>query len=101
MSRAEVAEKVKGLEGYSRADLHEKWIAARRKSGLGSRKFESEVHVLRNVYDGRCPDGCCGNEDQVPWKPTPQEWVVLAETIAEKYPATPAQRTSGRVKRTG
>jgi hypothetical protein len=93
MDRAEIAEKARTFEGQSRADLHAKWIAARQRSGLGSRMFQEMVHALKNVTDGRCPDGCCGNEDEAPWKPTPGEWVALAEEEA--------RRTSERAQRTG
>lgn len=93
MNCAEVAARAAAFKDYSRADLHARWIAARQKSGLPSRRFEEMVHALKNVTDGRCPDGCCGNEDLAPWKPTPEEWVVLAEEEA--------RRTSDRARRSG
>lgn len=46
--------------------------------------FREEVRAMANVLDGRCPDGCCGNEESAPWRPTPAEWTALAEMMAEE-----------------
>ncbi len=84
MNRAEVAEKAKVFATYKLSDLRECWRASQQVSGLEPNDFRNEVGTLKNVVDGRCPDGCCGNEDQAPWKPTPAEWVVLAEDASRR-----------------
>jgi len=84
MTRTEITEKAAAFSHLSRAVLARRWILARQKSGLQASDFEYQVHTFRNVTDGRCPDGCCGNEERAPWKPTPAEWVILAETTADR-----------------
>lgn len=101
MNRQDVTEKAREFEQHDREALRACWIVARKESGLSPRDFSNEMRTFKNVTDGRCPDGCCGNEDAAPWRPTPAEWVVMADYVAKKFPVAPARRTSGPAKRTG
>ena len=98
MDREEVRKKAQAFATDSVASLREGWKALQSVSGLDPRAFKHEVQVLRNVTDGRCPDGCCGNEDRPDWRPTPAEWLVLAEDVSRSRRET---RTSGPGARTG
>jgi hypothetical protein len=62
------------------AQLRARYAAAQKRSGLDSTSFIGEIVTLANVLDGRCPDGCCGNEDAPNWahRLTPGEWTALA-----------------------
>ena len=82
MTKEEVIERAKG-DSAPRAVHARNWRKACVKSGLQPANFGYEVRSFRNILDGRCPDGCCGAEDRALWAPTPAEWVILANRVAE------------------
>jgi len=72
--------------------LRIQWTAAQKASLMTAKAFRVEVDVLVNIFDDRCADGCCGNEGQRLWAPTPGEWVALAQFIVAQLNARPIRR---------
>lgn len=60
------------------------YAAARKRSKMSNAEFEAEIWAYKNVLDGRCPDGCCGNEDAPYWRLTPGLWAALAVDVADR-----------------
>lgn len=76
------------LHTLSTEALRVEWRRAKARFERAAGKtysFRYEVDCERNVIDGRCPDGCCGNENAPVWQPTPAEWVFLARRVAEGW----------------
>ena len=71
--------RARSLSAKPVGELRSVWRRCRASSGLSPSAFRQEVATVRNVADGRCPDGCCGNEEAPPWSPSPAEWAALAE----------------------
>jgi len=85
-TKAQFVEAAKSFEKNNTvAVLRGHYSAAQKRSGLDARKFRIELRWFANVLDGRCPDGCCGNEETGNWSPTPGEWTALAIALSTKY----------------
>lgn len=83
MNRTEIGVKAQAIVGTVE-ELRKRWRRAQRASVYSGSQFYQCVETTRNVLDGRCPDGCCGGEGRPRWRPTPAEWVAIAEYVQGK-----------------
>lgn len=83
MDRMEIGTRAQGITGTAE-QLRGRWKRAQRASGYSTSGFYQCAETTRNVLDGRCPDGCCGGEGRPKWRPTPAEWVAIAEYMVAK-----------------